>query len=212
MTLSDQPELILVATKATSTTAAPSWLDSTQARAERTGAVLWELLDAPAPGGPGPGHSHVLSFDTAAWTAWQVERDRARAVDPGAMASHAEIAVDHWASAGEAIRLGDAAPSALIVAEVLCTDPSRHDEWDRWYDDEHLPDMMASNAFEAGHRWTRADVHPGAPNHLTVYEIAGRTVAEAVAQSAAIMPDLVAAGRKHPCHTGGRTMALQRVQ
>ncbi len=110
------------------------------------------------------------------------------------------------------IRLDVAETTGLIVAEVVCTDPARSAEWDDWYTDQHLPDMMASDAFAAGHRWTRNEPRLGGPNHLTVYEIAGRSVTDAIAQSAAIMPGLIAAGRKHPCHTGGRTLALNRVR
>jgi hypothetical protein len=68
--------------------------------------------------------------------------------------------------------------------------------------------MMASGAFAAASRWQRTDPRPGSANHLTVYEIAGGSVDEAIERSAAVMPALTARGRKHECHTGGLTWAL----
>lgn len=209
MTFSGQSDLILVATKSTDSAGAAAWVDATAARAERCGAQLWAMADTPPAGRPGAGHSHVLSFTADAWIAWEREVALERSGDH--LDTHAEVARDHWRTQGIEIRLDDAEATSLIVAEVVCTDPSAQAEWDDWYTEQHLPDMMASMAFVAGHRWTRNELRPGGPNHLTVYEIAGRAVDAAIAESAAIMPALIADGRKHRCHTGGRTLALNRV-
>ena len=34
-----------------------------------------------------------------------------------------------------------------ILAHVMANDPTREAEWDEWYDREHIPDMMTSDAF-----------------------------------------------------------------
>jgi hypothetical protein len=39
-----------------------------------------------------------------------------------------------------------------ILAHVMANDPAREQEWDEWYDREHIPDMMASEAFSAPRR------------------------------------------------------------
>jgi hypothetical protein len=95
-----------------------------------------------------------------------------------------------------------------ILAMVRCTDPGRSAEWDRWYEDQHLPDMLATGAFAAGSRWRRERTPALAPAHATLYDVAGIPLADAVARSAAAMPGLVAAGRKPSWHTGGLTMTL----
>ena len=46
------------------------------------------------------------------------------------------------------------------------------------------------------------------PNHLTLYDVGLDSIDEAVARSAAVMPDLIAAGRKHRAHTGAMTLTL----
>jgi hypothetical protein len=104
-----------------------------------------------------------------------------------------------------------AALTGRILAFILCTDPSKGDEWDAWYDAEHLPDMMETGAFVAGSRWRK--VRPGSfsPRFATLYDVAGMRVEEAVAISGEAMPKLVAAGRKPSWHAGGLTVILEPV-
>ncbi len=177
-------------------------------------ATRWCLGGTPAPGGPGPGHSHVSRLDVEGDPA-----EAARAVRRGVAEmrrggrihpAHAETAVDVWAAQGATAPVIDAASprTAMIVAEVMCTDPAREPEWDAWYDDQHVPDMLSSGAFAAATRWVRVPRRGAGCDHLTVYEVTGFDAAEAVRRSAAAMPGIIAAGRKHECHTGGKTMAL----
>src|SRR5690606_22625668 len=58
-----------------------------------------------------------------------------------------------------------------ILAHVLANDPTREAEWDAWYDDQHVPDMMASDAFSAATRWRRQPLAPVGPNHITLYDV-----------------------------------------
>lgn len=200
--------LTFVATKSIRTDDRSTWETWLAGQAAAHGGALWRLLHPGPAGRPGAGHSHVIhlpgnrtaGFDDA--TA-QARRD-------GHAASHAETRRDEWVRAGDGIAVdpeGDV--SGLIVAEVLCIDPSRADEWDEWYDAQHLPDMMASEAFASGSRWRRTEPRPGSANHLTIYEISGGSVHDAIERSAAVMPSLIAKGRKHECHTGGLTWALE---
>jgi hypothetical protein len=96
-----------------------------------------------------------------------------------------------------------------ILTHVLCTDPTRVDEWDRWYDEQHVPDMLSCGAFSALSRWRRVPEQRIGPNHLTLYDIATDTIDEAVMRSAATLAEVVAAGRKHEAHTGALTVTLR---
>lgn len=172
------------------------------------GGAVWRLLDPALIGRPGAGHSHVVHLPAERLAAF--DRATTAARDTGEAAFHAEISRDHWSRAGEGIAVRRDVPiTGLIVAHVLCADPRRTDEWDDWYDTQHLPDMLASGAFITGTRWRRDAPRTGEANHLTVYEIGGITVDEAIERSAAVMPALTTAGRKHECHTGGLTWALE---
>jgi hypothetical protein len=98
-----------------------------------------------------------------------------------------------------------------ILAHVLANDPGGEAEWDEWYDREHVPDMMASGAFTAATRWRREPRHALGPNHITLYDVGHESIDTAVELSAAVMPGIIAAGRKHPTHTGALTLTLVRA-
>jgi hypothetical protein len=176
----------------------------------------FELTARPEPGMPGIGFTHVtvLELDDADVAG---QAARIRAVDDelrraGNMhPAHATLAVDAFGAHG---RYGtkpppSAARTGHILTHVLCTDPDRVEEWDRWYDDVHVPDMLSCGAFSALSRWRRVDPVVAGPNHLTLYDVATPTVEEAVARSATTLAEVVAAGRKHECHTGGLTVTLR---
>lgn len=202
--------IVLRATKSIRADAAAAWERWLADEAAAHGGALWRLLDPAPPGRPGAGHSHVVHLPPDTCAAFDRAETDARGDGPAAV--HAEIRRDEWIRTGDARRLADDEVTGLIAAEVLCADPRRIDEWDTWYDEQHLPDMMASGAFVAGSRWRRAPSRAGTADHLTVYEIGGRTVEDAIERSAAVMPTLTAAGRKHECHTGGLTWALELVR
>ena len=228
--------LVLVATRCARAGAADDWFDwythhlGDLGDGSTVSATRWRLADAPPPGGPGPGHSHVTRIECTTsptesldrlWTR-RDELRRTGRIHP----AHAETSLEVWAAHGGPQETGTAhggpqgtgtahggpqgtgTARSSIVAEVLCTDPAREAEWDRWYDEQHLPDMMATGAFTTGSRWVRHPRRGVGCDHLTVYDIADTDATTAVAASAAAMPELIAAGRKHECHTGGRTMAL----
>jgi len=202
----------LIAAKPIRPTDQQRWTDWLVAHADSHGGELWRLLD-PAPAGrPGAGHSHVVHLPTSSSADFDAATELARdAVGGGA--AHVEIQRDGWRRAGDGLQTDSTTDvTGLIIAHVLCADPRRTDEWDAWYDQQHLPDMMGSDAFVAGSRWRRAEPRTGGANHLTIYEVAGISVGEAIERSAAVMPQLVAEGRKHDSHAGGLTWALERVR
>lgn len=185
-------------------------------------ADLWSLHGAPAPGGPGPGHSHVVRVtfiaDAVAGAAALRRVVDQRRTDGRVHPSHAEIEIAVWSAhrptviAPDTDRAASSAgpPRGLLTAEIMCTDPRRQAEWDEWYDDSHVPDMLGTGAFAAARRWRRAVPRGTGCDDLVVYDVADGDLDAAVARSGAAMPALIAAGRKHECHTGGRTMALVR--
>ena len=125
--------------------------------------------------------------------------------------AHAAIDVETFVAHG--LHPAPAMPSRRLTGHILTfvmpNDPADLDGWDRWYDEQHLPDMMASGAFDAGSRWLRSTPRPIGPNHLTLYDITTARVEDAVDISAAAMPGLIAAGRKRRSHVGGLTVVMR---
>jgi hypothetical protein len=180
-------------------------------------ATRFELTARPQPGMPGIGFTHVTIVelddpDLAAQAARVVAVDDELRASGRMHPAHAPIGADAFVGHG---RYGTkpewhmGARTGHILTHVLCTDPARVDEWDQWYDDVHVPDMLSSGAFSAMSRWRRLDPVAVGANHLTLYDVATATVEEAVERSATTLAEVVAAGRKHECHTGGLTVTLR---
>jgi len=179
-------------------------------------ATRWEVIDRP-PGFSTPvGFTHVAiyEFDDAEVgpNALLELVDGPRGADSPIHRLHTIIDVDVLALAGG--RWTEKAPpsdelTGQVIAYVAPNDPARLDEWNEWLDQMHVPDMMASGAFANTTRWLRTAPRRFGPNHLTIYDVAGPTVAEAVALSGAAMGPAHADGRLREFHSGGLRAALQ---
>jgi hypothetical protein len=179
-------------------------------------ATRFELTARPEPGMPGIGFTHVtileLDADDVADQATRIlDVDDALRQAGGVHRAHAAVGADVFVAHGPhgAKPEPSRARTGHILTHVLCADPARRGGWDRWYDEQHVPDMLACGAFSAMSRWRRVPERRVGPNDLTLYDVATDTVDEAVARSAAALADVVAAGRKHDAHTGGLTVTLR---
>jgi hypothetical protein len=198
-----------------------TWLDDTHlpdlvgSRGGPWVATRWQLAQKPTPGMPGLGFSHVTIYEFAGpdfrvqvqrFAERELALRRAGRVHAAHAVMHAHAFVGHGAYCDKA-EPSDALRHHLI-AYVQCNDPDREREWTEWYDREHVPDMLASGAFSAATRWERAPREAHTSNFVTLYDIASEDVQVAVEKSAAVMPGIVAAGRKHSTHTGGLVVTL----
>lgn len=178
-------------------------------------ATRFELAEKPVPGMPGIGFSHVTLYElegeglerqVEALFARDRELRRAGRVHP----HHCVIDAQLFRAHGRFSSKPD--PSAAlrghILAFVMCSQPEREAEWDAWVDREHVPDMLSSGAFAAATRWQREPRAAYGPNHVTLYDVHHASIQTAVELSAAVMPGLAAAGRKHPCHAGAMALTL----
>lgn len=179
-------------------------------------ATRFALTQQPVPGMPSVGFSHISivefrGVDAEARVDATLELERRLATDSATHPNHCLMDVDVLIAHGSAGRKSEPAPDleGHILAYVMPNQPARHVEWDAWYDEVHLPDMMSSGAFRAGSRWRRREPRPFGANDLTLYDVAGKTIEEAVEQSAAIMPGLQARGRKLDCHVGGLSFTVR---
>ena len=180
-------------------------------------ATHWALTPQPTPGMPSVGFSHVMLYeltgepDAAAdrLTEHYVHLQESRQIDP----NHCLINVDVLEAHGrwsDKVEPSDAL-AGHILAYVMCNDPSREAEWNRWNDEVHMPDMLSSDAFSGVSRWRRSPLGAWGAQYLTLYDVGPIGVEEAVKRSAAIMPGLVSAGRKLYCHVGGLTVTLKEA-
>ena len=61
-------------------------------------------------------------------------------------------------------------PARWLLVVDATVDPAVEDDWNRWYDEIHLPEILACPGFVAGARY--ASESHGRRSYLTVYEIA----------------------------------------
>jgi hypothetical protein len=177
-------------------------------------ATCWPLTHQPEPGMPSVGFSHVILIECTADVSSarssigkreQELRETGR-IDPRHCVTNVDCLEAHgrWNQKP----MPSESLKGHILAYVMCNDPQREQEWDRWNDAVHMPDMMTSDAFTAVSRWRRQPENASGTNYLTLYDIGEGGTGLAVERSAAIMPGLAKAGRKMDCHVGGLTVTL----
>jgi hypothetical protein len=173
--------------------------------------TFWQLSVKPQPGMPGLGFSHVTIVEYPTEDVPELAPLLAQGRAEGRVhEAHTVIDCATYVAHGawnEKPVPGDDL-RGHILALVMANDPGREAEWDEWYDREHIPDMMASDAFAAATRWRREPRRPLGADFVTLYDVSLPSIDEAVARSAAVMPGIVAAGRKHTTHTGALTVTL----
>ena len=71
----------------------------------------------------------------------------------------------------------------LLVFNSSC-DPTRTAEWNRWYVDQHMPEVLGTGAFDTAARFRLADgfEFPAGATHMAVYETSRPSVPGAMAE------------------------------
>ena len=63
-----------------------------------------------------------------------------------------------------------AAVSGLLAIEALCTDPSKLEDYNRWYNGTHVPDMLGTGLYHTAYRFENISPEPGRGAYLALYE------------------------------------------
>lgn len=173
----------------------------------------WEVADRPAGASPAVGFTHVTIHeieDPAGGAALMAHLAGARDADR-LHPLHTISAVDVLeAAVGWPGRLEPrASVTGQVIAYVGPNDRRLDAEWNEWLASTHIPDMLGSGGFTDASRWVRTDPAPFGPNYLTIYDVEGIDVMEAVARSGAAMGPVHEQGRLLRCHSGGVRAALR---
>ena len=87
-------------------------------------------------------------------------------------------------------------PNAVFVVVTNCTDPARETEFNDWYTNTHVPDIIALPGFVAATRYRIVGKpRDGQGKFLALYEIQADDPASAVAGVWRAVPQLAARGR-----------------
>ena len=196
-----------------------AWYDEVHLRAaaEAAGAWVatrWEVADRPAGASPPVGFTHVALYELddvptgGAALLDHLERERRAG----------RLHELHTVSGADVLEAGTGWPGRLeprasvtgqVLAYVGPNDPALEQRWDDWLAAVHIPDMLASGAFTDASRWRRRRRARFGPNHMTIYDVEGIDVMDAVARSGRAMAPAHEAGRIMRCHSGGVRAALR---
>ena len=70
----------------------------------------------------------------------------------------------------------------LLTVESNCCDPSREDEFNDWYDNIHLPDILETPGFVSAVRYENTSPAEGQGRFLAMYEIETDDLARTLAE------------------------------
>lgn len=181
-------------------------------------AVRYRKADA-NDGGPGYLAIHELAWDDLDAVARQVAQTRRRLTDSRGFHPALEIVrAESWKRIGRAFttpRTGHTPAAGIFVIESRCANPEREGEFNTWYDEMHIPDLLATGVFETAYRFALAPqgaivgaavpteaalaaAHPAGPGQVTylaVYESAIDPLTAVDEFSCTHRPRLKAAGR-----------------
>jgi hypothetical protein len=175
-------------------------------------ATRWETIGRPAGFSEAIGFSHVAIYEFE-----DIDAGAPRLLElldsgrENVHVAHTVIGVEVMKPVGAWNQRAE--PHAGLNGQVIAftgpNDPAKEDEWHAWYDQTHVPDMMASGAFVDTTRWVRTEPARFGLNYLTVYDVELEDVGQAVALSGAAMIPVIEQGRLMECHAGGLRMALR---
>lgn len=72
-----------------------------------------------------------------------------------------------------------------LLLVMIDVDPEHEDDFNRWYDGEHLPERLQCPGFLSGRRYLAVD---GAPKYLAIYELEDPAVLDTEAHQRLLPP------------------------
>ncbi len=89
-------------------------------------------------------------------------------------------------------------PHGVRLVWANCTDPSRAREFNRWYDQVHIPDLVGAGVTSSALRYQNATHAAGDATYLAIWEIENEDLDAAEREFGAAAQRLRAQGRMHP--------------
>jgi hypothetical protein len=71
-------------------------------------------------------------------------------------------------------------PNGLLLAITNCTDPSKEEEFNSWYNHMHVPDVTAPGIFRHALRFVNTDPSSQAGQYVATYETNWEDVSKAM--------------------------------
>ncbi len=66
--------------------------------------------------------------------------------------------------------MGDKKTTGVLVVLTSCGDPSKEDAFNKWYNDDHIPEILATGCYYAAYRYENTRPKDDQPKYLALYE------------------------------------------
>ncbi len=83
----------------------------------------------------------------------------------------------------------------VLIVFTNCTDEARHEEFNRWYEDIHIPDILGTGAFHTAYRYESVELSDINARYLAIYETDNPDPAKAQAEIVKVRPEWHRRGR-----------------
>ncbi len=70
---------------------------------------------------------------------------------------------------GDEERGAEVSDEKVLYLVCLTPEPGYEDKFNDWYDNEHVPELLACPGFEEVRRWEQIEGIPGSPRYLAIY-------------------------------------------
>ncbi len=104
----------------------------------------------------------------------------------------------------------DRKPRGVMVLFCDCKDPSKEAEFNKWYNETHIPDVLSTGAFHTATRWENTNPQPGEQKFLVIYETDMDPV-EAAAKMRPHVKEWRDKGRMSPLLTNAKSILFSRI-
>ena len=137
----------------------------------------------PKPGDPGYVASYETTWDdvAAAWEAQQEHSVSRRSPERMSPLLDVEL-VGQFKKLGGEFRAANRRVTGNLILLQNCNDPAKEEEFNRWYNDIHIPDILDTGLYHTAYRYESLDPVASKAKYLNLFETdqadAGRTLGE----------------------------------
>ena len=126
---------------------------------------------------PKPGEGKYLATYETDWEdvsrAWTVERERlSKLTEQGRNSplSRGDVLVVAFKRLGGEFHAASRPVRGILAVLLNCKDPARDEEFNRWYSDIHIPDILDTGLYHTAYRYESLDPGATGGKYLAIYE------------------------------------------
>ena len=122
-----------------------------------------------------PGEPEYIATYETSWEdvakAWATQRERSASLgDRGRSPNIQPVTVGVFKKLGGEFYAASRPVRGILAVMVNCTDPAREEEFNSWYNDVHIPDILDTGLYQTAYRYESLDPQATKAKYLALYE------------------------------------------